>query len=1230
VNHSAGATRVSLATQKVRFAVAMTGGISLAVWMGGVAREINLVTQASDLRERGPNEDPVPPPGGPPAGSLALQVRDLYRRLLELVDVTATVDVLSGTSAGGINAAVLGLANARRLDIGPLRDLWLQAGAFGRLLRNPRRDPNPPSLLQGDGQLLAGIHEGLETLIPDPAAAPSEQDARATTVHITTTLLHGQNGRFTDDYGNAIVDSNNRGLFTFSKAQLVAPGVVDKLALAARSSASFPVAFEPSFVPIGEDVDAEHEPEARMRGWHPDMAPYANFNQPTWAVDGGLLANRPIGPLLRSVLARRADREVRRVLLFVVPSTGSPTAPPPARFTRPYKLGEALRLGLDAALEQSIAADLDAIRRHNDQVTALANTRVLLARLAGVHELADRDTWADYRSVQTTAVAVPMVEEITTRMPAVGGWDGLLATGGRASSRVRAALVTAIEQRLTVPPRGLDDVVTLGQPAFDSARAVALDLIRAGYRLARRPEDVEEIATAHKALNRRTLTAADLTRIVMDALSRDAPGSGPTDDWDQALRALADDVLDGTTSGQRATPTFPPRPGGSGPDGEADPPAPLSGPAALEAAWIDLLGALISISGTLNRLADDEPRPEPAASGAVADGADADMPASAAAATRGTPPKDTEGMRRGYADLIVDYLTFLGLRPAPASGELRTRLAQRLVELHAAERVTSPIEAEIEQRVELVQVSAATRTLLDPGRRDPHSKLTGVQLHHFGAFYKGTWRANDWMWGRLDGAGWLVQLLLDPRRIRAIIDPWDEAVGQPSPGHRARWFYDRLCEIVGPPGQEADALDISEESLLKTLEFLDDPDIPIPPSLPEVALWAALPLQRLIAAEELAAVAGQVRDPANGSARSDARRWLGQYDMAVTGRPPADILDPRSIYERLVQAGVPKRKRISTVIGSLDTLLGAKAPDAVRRELGFLRKAEPVIPASLTALQAWAAEGLPATALAGSASPDDDAWVGRVAATLPTCPVPAERLGNEVGTPLFTRTVTHTLAVATAAGTTTKRKPPVSLAPAISTARTATATAYMATRETSGDGRRLVWLGLLAVGVGIASMFVSVPLVGAAGLVTLLVGAILLGVGLWRRAIPVAGLVVALVIVLLAAAPWLPFLHDRLFSWLERTALPFIERHPWTWTALFLFVLVPPVWMLIGEIARRRRGAAPAPQRPGPVAGPAPVQPTPVVAVAEESREVADEGGPYPAAAAANHAGQPQRPGRDA
>ena len=102
-------------------------------------------------------------------------------------------------------------------------------------------------------------------------------------------------------------------------------------------------------------------------------------------------------------------------------------------------------------------------------------------------------------------------------------------------------------------------------------------------------------------------------------------------------------------------------------------------------------------------------------------------------------------------------------------------------------------------------------------------------------------------------------------------------------------------------------------------------------------------------------------------------------------------------------------------------------------------------------------------------------------------------------------------------------------------------------------------------------MFVSIPIVGTVGLAVLLTGAILLGIGLWRRSLYVAGLVIAVAIGLIAAAPWLPYLHQHLFSWLSNTAIPFMDRHAWVWTVLFLLVLMPPLWMLAGEFTRRRQ-----------------------------------------------------------
>ncbi|MCY0610801.1 DUF3376 domain-containing protein, partial [Klebsiella pneumoniae] len=80
-------------------------------------------------------------------------------------------------------------------------------------------------------------------------------------------------------------------------------------------------------------------------------------------------------------------------------------------------------------------------------------------------------------------------------------------------------------------------------------------------------------------------------------------------------------------------------------------------------------------------------------------------------------------------------------------------MAWKLFDLATTQRAMLPADAEIEQGLELVQVSADTRSLLAPDWQTAQQKLTGMRLHHFVAFYKRSWRANDWMWGRLDGAG---------------------------------------------------------------------------------------------------------------------------------------------------------------------------------------------------------------------------------------------------------------------------------------------------------------------------------------------------------------------------------------------------------------------------------------------------------------------------------------------
>src|SRR5215472_18519020 len=132
------------ATTELRLAVTFTGGVSLAVWMGGMAREMNLLLAAS----RAKHGEQVKPP----ASAESQRVRDGYQRLLRLLHMDCTLDILSGTSAGGVNAAILGLANVQRFDLGGLRDLWFTHGSLQDLLRDPsdKSGQQPASVLDGD------------------------------------------------------------------------------------------------------------------------------------------------------------------------------------------------------------------------------------------------------------------------------------------------------------------------------------------------------------------------------------------------------------------------------------------------------------------------------------------------------------------------------------------------------------------------------------------------------------------------------------------------------------------------------------------------------------------------------------------------------------------------------------------------------------------------------------------------------------------------------------------------------------------------------------------------------------------------------------------------------------------------------------------------------------------------------------------------------------------------
>jgi hypothetical protein len=75
-------------------------------------------------------------------------------------------------------------------------------------------------------------------------------------------------------------------------------------------------------------------------------------------------------------------------------------------------------------------------------------------------------------------------------------------------------------------------------------------------------------------------------------------------------------------------------------------------------------------------------------------------------------------------------------------------------------------------------VTATTPPLVDGPQGIPvEVKLAGNELANFAAFLRPGWRANDWMWGRLDAVPTLVDLLLTPGAVRASLGSMAPAEG---------------------------------------------------------------------------------------------------------------------------------------------------------------------------------------------------------------------------------------------------------------------------------------------------------------------------------------------------------------------------------------------------------------------------------------------------------------------
>ncbi len=832
---------------ELRLALVMNGGVSLAVWMGGVTNEFDRARCDRRLNDS----------------------CGLYAQLLDLFQSTLRIDTIAGTSAGGLNGALLGAAVATRQAATGIRDIWLELGSFDRLLRSGF-DADPPSVLRGDDYFLPSLQTVFDRFCQPAVERPPptvEQERRMSSVMrlvITGTDLVGQGIRHLDSFGNRLDDTEHRAHFLFSNDpggpadnDFARKHAGDRLGLAARTSASFPVAFEPSLNLVKKKGDANQQaPKHADR--RPNMASVASFDTSRWLIDGGVLDNSPFSSVLDIVLGMPADRQVRRVVAYIVPyssrlpANAEPGPMPPLRGV--------VSAALNLSRELSLSNDLIRIEEYRRRRRARIGIRDTLLRLpddalqpiaeqlfevyqeqrvdVSIDEVLDRVLPMNSASAKdptprhTNRLYVRKHQIAADIVPAGGGSGGpeipRFDVGAchepRLGGPIQLPWVPAAKTALKVDPAagwawGLTSVDRGIRLLIEVARRV-LDYAGPG------PDGDESFIEHRKAVRElRESLYADLNQLTLllgTFLEAARDRSEGLADHETAALAEAVKVYDETVRS-------------------------MPGPMLVTAAT-----AAVSARPSLVALLGDEP--------------------------------DVSPIRRHREWRVLHGAVTNLLVGDP------TAVVQSLILLEVIERASGG-ESEPDVAFELLRVNGERATTLRPGhhRAEADCQLAGIQVAHFGGFYKRSWRANDWLWGRLEGAARIVDIIVDPARLRGLYGSGGAAAG---PEAWAVAFTGDLLAICEHPRDATygptllAGIDDPEQSLAaEIVHVLTSDDGCAELALTRRILTRALQLEILI--EELPVVADQVRIDVDRhtSPKALGVEWSDSFPELRSGKP---------------------------------------------------------------------------------------------------------------------------------------------------------------------------------------------------------------------------------------------------------------------------------------------------------------------------------------------------------
>ncbi len=328
-------------TKELRLALVCYGGSSLAVYMHGVTKEIHRLVRGSALLD---SSKDVADSGTASERVYARLLSEMADRHREGVRTRVVVDVVAGTSAGGINGICLAKALAHNLSLDEFRDLWFRRGDIDGLLAAPGFLPRSLKVawvaaralrhapLKGDlmAKWIYDAFRSMDEKGPEPASLPSLMPERhVLELFVTVTDFYGYSRQVPYADPNPIHDTRHRHVLAFryggdDRRDDFDAGSNGGLTFAARTTSSIPGVFPPvSFDQLRKWLGERHLDLAQLEKRFFRLYELSKFPPGwTWFVDGGVLDNKPFGPAIHAIRQRPAEVQVDRRLLYLEPDPG--------------------------------------------------------------------------------------------------------------------------------------------------------------------------------------------------------------------------------------------------------------------------------------------------------------------------------------------------------------------------------------------------------------------------------------------------------------------------------------------------------------------------------------------------------------------------------------------------------------------------------------------------------------------------------------------------------------------------------------------------------------------------------------------------------------------------------------------------------------------------------------------------------------------------------------------